>query len=262
MSLVLNCLFTWREFPVWSSLLFNSMASLLNRLCSSIPTVEKKVHIRLPKPWSQLSLLIQSIGRVRVNYSHYFVSILETDLRRARHHNLCKICEREEQPIFGIILLKYFFGRMYATAGSVRSYWYTDCTNIQICWSFWWIHTGMSKVWEDLRMCHRLRNVMAQLVGSLQSYMMLEVIESAWKELMQEFKTTEDLDGLIGKVSLHSHFLYLFFIFSSSLSAALSLLLRTGLSYSWQTSIFCLFRSSKEGWDSKNTPIIQCIKML
>ena len=41
---------------------------------------------------------------------------------------------------------------------------------------------------------------MALLVGSLQSYMMLEVIEVGWKEFMQKLNTTQDLDGLIGRL--------------------------------------------------------------
>ena len=41
---------------------------------------------------------------------------------------------------------------------------------------------------------------MALLVGSLQSYMMLEVIEVGWKEFMQKLNTTQDLDRLIGRL--------------------------------------------------------------
>ncbi len=57
----------------------------------------------------------------------------------------------------------------------------------------------MEGVWEDMRQCHRLRNEMAHLITSLQSYIMFEVVEAAWTEFMEGLSTTTDLDGLIRK---------------------------------------------------------------
>ena len=57
--------------------------------------------------------------------------------------------------------------------------------------------SGMERVWEDLRQCHRLRNEMAHLVTSCQAYIMFEVLEAAWTAFLQKLTTTQDLDGLI-----------------------------------------------------------------
>lgn len=64
--------------------------------------------------------------------------------------------------------------------------------------------TGMERVWEDLRQCHRLRNEMAHLINSWQAYIMFEVVEAAWTAFMERLKTTQDLDGLIRKPVIRS----------------------------------------------------------
>jgi gamma-tubulin complex component 3 len=46
--------------------------------------------------------------------------------------------------------------------------------------------------------CHTLRNQMIHFVVNLQYYLMFEVIECSWKEMMDSFDAAANLDDLIG----------------------------------------------------------------
>ena len=52
-------------------------------------------------------------------------------------------------------------------------------------------------MWACLRYFHGLRNEMAHLVTSLQSYIMFEVLEGAWDAFQARLATIQDMDSLI-----------------------------------------------------------------
>lgn len=56
----------------------------------------------------------------------------------------------------------------------------------------------------DLHKCHLLRNEMVHFISNFQYYIMFEVLEYSWQELVKEMKQASDLDVVIGA---HSKYL-------------------------------------------------------
>lgn len=49
---------------------------------------------------------------------------------------------------------------------------------------------GVESVWLELRHCHCLRNEMAHFCTDLQTYIMFEVLETAWDIFMAQLKVS------------------------------------------------------------------------
>lgn len=56
---------------------------------------------------------------------------------------------------------------------------------------------GVESVWLELRHCHCLRNEMAHFCTDLQTYIMFEVLETAWDIFMAQLQAATDLDTVI-----------------------------------------------------------------
>ncbi|KAL3160087.1 hypothetical protein ABBQ32_010867 [Trebouxia sp. C0010 RCD-2024] len=56
---------------------------------------------------------------------------------------------------------------------------------------------GVENVWLELRHCHCLRNEMAHFCTDLQTYIMFEVLETAWDIFMRQLQAATDLDTVI-----------------------------------------------------------------
>lgn len=52
---------------------------------------------------------------------------------------------------------------------------------------------GVEQVWLELRHCHCLRNEMAHFCTDLQTYIMFEVLETAWDIFMRQLQVTSTL---------------------------------------------------------------------
>ena len=50
------------------------------------------------------------------------------------------------------------------------------------------LHAGVENVWLELRHCHCLRNEMAHFCTDLQTYIMFEVLETAWDIFMRQLQ--------------------------------------------------------------------------
>ena len=160
----------------------------------------KRVEHTLNRVWQVMNGMQRQLTIIRALSSQYGLpcpglALVTTSLHRCSNAVCNAVCNQYHSPLClqGALCQGMLAARLSLCQG-------TNSVMFRMAFSAVWQRNhkaghlaGVEQVWLELRYCHCLRNEMAHFCTDLQTYIMFEVLETAWDIFMRQLQVASTL---------------------------------------------------------------------